>query len=137
MGNSWQYDIDYLMIRYNQKVRRRPENPTDQEVELRRKLIQEEVKELDDAMCSGNLPEVAKELVDVLVVTIGAASSWGIDLDPIWNLVHESNLAKAGGPKDPQTGKQLKPPGWQKPDIKTEIERQQNVRPETKSNLME
>lgn len=31
--------------------------------------------------------------------------------------VHAANMAKLLGPKDPTTGKQLKPEGWQAPDI--------------------
>lgn len=31
--------------------------------------------------------------------------------------VMRTNMAKVGGPKDPVTGKQLKPAGWQPPDL--------------------
>jgi predicted HAD superfamily Cof-like phosphohydrolase len=41
----------------------------------------------------------------------------------VWQLVHESNMAKVGGGKD-SGGKVSKPEGWSPPNVKDEILRQ-------------
>jgi predicted HAD superfamily Cof-like phosphohydrolase len=55
-------------------------------------------------------------LCDQLATIYGAAVTFGVDLAPFWAEVHRTNMAKAGGPKRAD-GKQLKPEGWQPPDI--------------------
>jgi predicted HAD superfamily Cof-like phosphohydrolase len=65
----------------------------------------------------GDLARIAKELADVIVVTYGAALEFGIDLDAVVAEVHRSNMTKAGGPRRAD-GKQLKPEGWEPPDVK-------------------
>lgn len=76
-------------------------------------------------------------------LAIGAGITFGIDLDRVWHVVHASNMAKfepcsAEGDHGVDcvckghrlvavrdaSGKVIKPDGWQKPDIKAEIERQ-------------
>jgi len=50
------------------------------------------------------------------VVVYGTALEMGIDLEPHFNEVHASNMAKRGGPVR-EDGKMLKPEGWLPPDI--------------------
>ena len=121
-----QTDMKKMMDLFGQTTRRFPEDPkvSDQEAKLRHKLIEEESQELLVALESGHLPSIAHELVDVLVVTIGTANNYGIELDDLWNAVMKANLAKVGGPKDPVTGKQLKPKDWQPANIKAELRNQ-------------
>lgn len=69
------------------------------------------------SMAPPNLPDVADALADLAFVTIGANDVWGIPGDAVWEEVCRANMAKAGGPKDPKTGKALKPAGWKPPDI--------------------
>lgn len=114
----------------------------DEALRRRLTLIGEEVGELVAAMCgygdpqarmlsdylvgcfrryaenarTPDLAEVAKEIVDVHVVTSGAAVEYGIPEDDVYAVVHRSNLAKAGGPRRAD-GKVLKPEGWQAPDV--------------------
>ena len=63
-------------------------------VELRMKLIREEVQELEEAVKSHDLTETIDALSDILYVVYGAGSSFGIDLDQTFNLVHQSNMSK-------------------------------------------
>jgi predicted HAD superfamily Cof-like phosphohydrolase len=70
-----------------------------------------------------NLPEVADALADLAFVTIGANDVWGIPGDAVWEEVCRANMAKLGGPKDPVTGKALKPAGWTPPDIEGVLKR--------------
>lgn len=63
-------------------------------VNLRLKLIQEETKELEQAIKEKNFTEVIDALSDILYVVYGAGHEFGIDLDKTFNLVHESNMTK-------------------------------------------
>ena len=94
----------------------RPTIPPDKVETLRWHLIDEEVEELAEAMEAHDLPAIAKEIADVLVVVYGTAAAYGIDIDRVWEVVHASNMAKAGGPRRAD-GKALKPEGWTPPDV--------------------
>lgn len=104
--------------------------------ELRAKLIYEEAietihalglevneyGEINDHWFTPNIEEAIDGLCDLLYVTFGTAVAMGIDLDPFFAEVHATNMAKLAGPKR-EDGKQLKPEGWQPPDIKGLLER--------------
>jgi predicted HAD superfamily Cof-like phosphohydrolase len=75
---------------------------------LRKRLIQEEFEELQEAMDEKDLPSIAKELADLLYVVYGTAVSLGIDMEPIFKEVHRSNMSKVGGYKR-EDGKWVKP----------------------------
>ena len=62
-----------------------------------------------------SLPASADALIDLLYVTVGSLLAMGIDMWPLWAEVQRANMAKAGGPVI--DGKQMKPAGWQPPDI--------------------
>lgn len=85
---------------------------------LRIKLIEEEFDEFTVACFTGDLVGMADALGDLLYVTLGACVSFGIDITPVFEEIHKSNMAKLGGPKRAD-GKQLKPEGWQPPDIES------------------
>ena len=65
--------------------------------------------------------EVVDALVDIEVINIGTALTYGINIDAGFNIVHESNMAKV----NPQTGRMdknefgkiIKPAGWVAPDL--------------------
>merc|ERR1711907_730753 len=63
-------------------------------VDLRLKLIQEEVKELADAMKAKDMVETIDALGDILYVVYGAGGAFGIDLDRAFDLIHKSNMTK-------------------------------------------
>jgi predicted HAD superfamily Cof-like phosphohydrolase len=84
-------------------------------------LIKEEYKELRDAVKAKDEVEILDALIDILVVTIGAANAMGYDAEGAWDEVMKTNFAKV----DPETGKVrkredgkiLKPEGWQPPQL--------------------
>jgi len=104
-------------------------------IELRRRLIVEEARELDEAMKNHDLVEVADGIADLIYVAVGAALAYGIPLERVWAEVQRSNMAKfhrcsacdgAGCDACAGTGfiavkdaggKVQKPPGWTPPDI--------------------
>jgi predicted HAD superfamily Cof-like phosphohydrolase len=63
-------------------------------VSLRLALIEEEVRELKQAIEEKNFTEVIDALSDILYVTYGAGAEFGINLDKTFDLVHESNMTK-------------------------------------------
>ena len=85
---------------------------------LYKKLIEEEVGELQDA--SSQLDEL-DALTDILVVTIGAIHSMGADAEGAWKEVMRTNFAKidkdTGKVRKREDGKVLKPLGWTPPDL--------------------
>jgi predicted HAD superfamily Cof-like phosphohydrolase len=83
---------------------------------LRAELIREEARETVEAIERGDLVEAIDGMCDLLCVVYGTAAEFGVDLEPFWDEVHRTNMAKAGGPVR-EDGKRLKPEGWQPPDI--------------------
>jgi len=99
------------------------DTPAIRRPELRAALIEEEAEETVWAIRQGNLVEAIDGLCDLIVVAYGAAAEFGIDLEPFWDEVHRTNMAKVGGPIR-EDGKRLKPAGWQPPDIAGILSRQ-------------
>jgi len=123
MGQDWYKDIEDFHKAFGHHIGTWPTVPPDRVQRLRRKLIREEVNELLDGIDDNDLVKVADGCADSIVVILGTAISYGIDLRPIWDEVHRSNMAKVGGGKRPD-GKTLKPEGWKPPDIKGLINKQ-------------
>jgi predicted HAD superfamily Cof-like phosphohydrolase len=107
-------------------VQTAPMDVNEETKQLRVRLIQEEFDELQEAMATGNLAAVAKEMADLLYVTYGTAVSYGIDMEAVFQEVHRSNLSKVGGYKRTD-GKWVKPPTYSPADIESivEIQREQ------------
>ena len=92
-----------------------------EQFDLYARLIDEEVFELKDAMIADDRVEQLDALLDIMVVTIGALHSLGVDAAPAWNEVIRSNMSKV----DPATGKVikredgkvLKPEGYSPPQL--------------------
>lgn len=102
--------------------------------ELRVKLIQEEFDELREALATEDLSSIAKEMADLLYVVYGTAVSYGIDMDPIFQEVHRSNMSKVGGYKR-EDGKWVKPPTYSPAHIEPILEEQAKVHREVRSGL--
>ncbi len=84
-------------------------------------LIEEEHKELTDAVANDDKIECLDALIDIMVVTIGAIHSLGVDANGAWYEVLQSNMAKidqaTGKVRKREDGKVLKPQGWTPPDL--------------------
>jgi len=76
------------------------------------------------------IAEQADAFVDIYYYCLNAAAKKGVNLSAIFDVVHAANMAK----RDPKTGqflkredgKIIKPAGWQPPDVRAEIVRQQH-----------
>lgn len=84
-------------------------------------LIDEESKELEQALLDNDRVEQLDALIDILVVTIGAIHSAGMDAEGAWKEVMKTNFAKidkeTGKVRKREDGKVLKPTGWVAPDL--------------------
>lgn len=109
--------------------------PAIRDAELRMDLIMEEALEFAEAMGwshqmtvrksigPSDLIAAADALGDLLYVVYGAAVAFGIDLEPIFNEIHRSNMTKIGGPVR-EDGKVLKPATYEQPRLEPIIRAQ-------------
>lgn len=91
---------------------------------LRYRLIQEEFNEVAQELLKvdeeKDFPNLAKELADLIIVAIGTALTFGIDIDMVMAHVHHSNMSKLdddGNPIYNSDGKVMKGPNYQPPDL--------------------
>lgn len=61
---------------------------------LRKRLLKEEHKEYTDGEKANDIIEIADALADQLYIINGTAAAYGIPLDEIFNIVHDSNMDK-------------------------------------------
>lgn len=87
------------------------------DVTIRRNtLIAEEANELAQALSKGDLVEVADGIADLLYVVYGTAIECGLDMEPIFNEIHRSNMTKKGGHFN-SIGKLIKPDTYEAPKL--------------------
>ena len=107
----------------------------DPELALRRRLIEEELKELTMEMFNGAFEvsvngdvsidtktKMAKELADLLYVLYSFAVVYGIPIDDVFYRVHLSNMSKLGADGKPvyrEDGKVLKGPNYKEPELES------------------
>ena len=118
-------DVKTFMQTFGQEVKIKAEFPKEKIVKLRYDLIKEELNELQNAIKTKNLKEIADALTDILYVTYGAGHAYGIDLDKCFSEVQRSNMSKLGEDKKPiynKKGKVMKGPKYFKPNLKQFIE---------------
>lgn len=96
-------------------------------VALGRKLVEEEYNEFMLGLdgCSINL--VADGAADLIWVVCGLCARLGIDLDAVWSEVRRANYDKVGGPVR-DDGKQLKPEGWEPPNMAAVMRTSRNLK---------
>jgi predicted HAD superfamily Cof-like phosphohydrolase len=104
----------------------RPTTPPGDLVDVRQRLLEEEVSELADAVRRGRLDEVARELADVVYVAYGTAVTYGIDLDAVLREVHRANMSKLGPDGRPliRDGKVQRGSEYRPPDVAAVLARQ-------------
>ena len=113
--------VGIFMKTFGQEVKDKPSFSTEKINNLRVSLIEEELKELKDALESNDLLEVADALTDILYVTYGAGHAFGINLDKCFDEVQNSNMSKLdpdGKPIYNDFGKVMKGPNFFKPNLK-------------------
>jgi predicted HAD superfamily Cof-like phosphohydrolase len=122
--NSQQRMVKEFHHRFGEFIRSSPGLVDEATRELRIRLIREEMREFEKAAYDKNLVKIADALADLLYVIYGTGVSYGIDLEPIFREVHESNISK-GDPNVLRTtnGKILKAKNWKPPDLQPILEK--------------
>ena len=118
-------NVKTFMKTFGQIVRMKPQFPDEKTAKLRYDLIKEELNELEYAMKTKNLKEIADALTDILYVTYGAGFAYGIDLDKCFKEVQRANMSKLGEDGKPifnEKGKVMKGPNYREPDLKQFVE---------------
>ena len=118
-------DVKIFMQTFGQEVKIKPKFPKEKIVKLRYDLIKEELNELQNAIKTKNLKEIADALTDILYVTYGAGHAYGIDLDKCFSEVQKSNMSKLdedGKPIYNKKGKVMKGSKYFEPNLKQFIE---------------
>ncbi len=118
-------DVKIFMETFGQMVRTKPQFPDEKTMQLRYDLIKEELNELEQAMKSKDLKEIADALTDILYVTYGAGFAYGIDLDKCFKEVQRANMSKLGKDGKPifnEKGKVMKGPNYSEPNLKQFVE---------------
>ena len=118
-------DVKTFMETFGQVVRTKPQFPDNKTMQLRFDLIKEELLELEEAMKTKNLKEVADALTDILYVAYGAGFAYGIDLDKCFKEVQRANMSKLGKDGKPifnDKGKVMKGPNYVEPNLKKFVE---------------
>lgn len=113
-----------------------PTIPSSSDLELRVALMEEELNgtdELVESIQKQDLIGIADGLADLLYVVFGTAVTFGIDIQPIFDEVHRSNMSKLGDDGKPivsdgtdgyPAGKILKGPNYSPPQIGVELNKQ-------------
>ena len=118
-------DVKTFMETFGQIVRTKPQFPDEKTMQLRYELIKEELNELEQAMKTKNLKEIADALTDILYVTYGAGYAYGINLDKCFQEVQRANMSKLGKDGKPiynDKGKVMKGPNYSEPNLKQFVE---------------
>ena len=118
-------DVKKFMKTFGQIVETNPQFPNEKTTQLRLDLIKEELNELNQAIESKDLKEVADALTDILYVTYGAGCAFGIDLDKCFKEVQRANMSKLGEDGKPifnEKGKVMKGPNYREPNLKQFVE---------------
>jgi predicted HAD superfamily Cof-like phosphohydrolase len=116
VSTDWYQDVLDFHRKFGCVVGEFPAVPSKGTKELRSDLLWEEWCETEAALRRDDLTGIADGIADMIYVALGLAVSYGIDLRPVWDAVHASNMAKEGGATR-EDGKILKPPGWVAPDV--------------------
>ncbi len=89
---------------------------------LREVLLKEELSEVLEESTKPvvDKKKLTKELADLMYVTIGFATTFGLPLEEVFYAVHESNMSKLGDDGKPiyrSDGKVLKSPNYKEPQL--------------------
>jgi len=112
-----QYQVKQFMQAAGQDCPDKPVIPNAEVTTLRYRLIQEELDEYSEAVHNNDVVGVADAIGDLLVVVLGAAVAHGIDIEPIFNEIHRSNMTKFIDGHRREDGKWIKGPSYTPADL--------------------
>lgn len=125
--------VKEFQLAFGQPVADKPQMIAPERQEVRHSWLVEEANEL---LAAETLVDVADAIADVIYIALGTAVEHGIDIERVFQIVQEANMAKLGPDGKPiykEDNKIAKPEGWQPPEpkIAEEIQRQVKAHEET------
>lgn len=106
---------------FNVPMNKKPNHIPFERVDLRNRLMSEEVREyFVAAKIKGDIGHIGQELIDTLYVTIGAMLEHGFNAELITQMfdeVHRANMSKIEGGTIREDGKIIKPDNFIPPRI--------------------
>ena len=112
--------VGLFMKTFGQEIKVKASFSSDKINKLRVDLIEEELRELKEAINKKDLQETIDALTDILYVTYGAGHAFGVNLDKCFEEVQNSNMSKLGNDGKPifnENGKVMKGPNYFKPNL--------------------
>ena len=112
--------VGLFMKTFGQEIKVKASFSSDKINKLRVDLIEEELRELKEAINKKDLQETIDALTDILYVTYGAGHAFGVNLDKCFEEVQNSNMSKLdndGKPIFNESGKVMKGPNYFKPNL--------------------
>ena len=112
--------VGLFMKTFGQEIKVKASFSSDKINKLRVDLIEEELRELKEAINKKDLQETIDALTDILYVTYGAGHAFGVNLDKCFEEVQNSNMSKLGNDGKPifnESGKVMKGPNYFKPNL--------------------
>jgi predicted HAD superfamily Cof-like phosphohydrolase len=133
--NGLQRDVALFHATYGAPVADIPSRLSEDREDLRIGLIEEEFKELKEAIAAGDVVETYDAAIDIVYVTLGLLVEMGIDIQPGWDEVQRSNMSKLGADGRPiisrgleedgfPKGKVLKGPDYFRPNLRRVVDNQ-------------
>lgn len=125
MVNAEQEKVRQFHEKFDALLNETPTLLNDVDWWLRVDLIREELQEYYDACKDYNLTGIADAIGDMLYVVYGTAVAHGIDIEPIFDEIHRSNMSK-GSPSviKREDGKVLKNTGYKPPELEPILKKQ-------------
>lgn len=114
--SNFQEDVRAFHLKFEHPAPPRPVrdlHSMSEVLEFRIDRIEEETRELVEAIRERNLAKIAAEGIDLIYVVVGLFVILGLPLLPFWRDVQRANMAKV---QNPTGGKPLKPEGWVGPN---------------------
>jgi predicted HAD superfamily Cof-like phosphohydrolase len=114
--------VEQFHTAFGQENGKWPRNLSEEEYELRHRLMSEENDEYLDACDENSLVEIADALGDQLYILCGTILKHGMQhiIEDVFNEIQASNMSKLGDDGKPvlrEDGKILKGPGYFKPEL--------------------
>ena len=112
--------VGLFMKTFGQEIKVKASFSSDKINKLRVDLIEDELRELKEAINKKDLQETIDALTDILYVTYGAGHAFGVNLDKCFEEVQNSNMSKLGNDGKPifnENGKVMKGPNYFKPNL--------------------
>jgi len=122
--NKMQQMVQDFHKKYNHNIGYSPSILQPELLKFRLDFLQEELNEIICASKNSDLIGICDGIGDLLYVTFGMCVCMGIDIEPMFEEIHRSNMSK--DPPLGPTSKPIKGKNFSLPNIKKEIDKQRN-----------